>query len=96
MSRPATFDPISSRACGTGSHGAGLMMIGGYDSFGPGGWGNSPLAELLPVEMHVGDGQLNQPLRMVPTPAGLRHYILRLGGDRCATRRRGLAGPAAA
>lgn len=33
------------------SAGKGLMMIGGYYSFGPGGYQDSPLATVLPVEM---------------------------------------------
>ena len=31
--------------------GAGLMMIGGYHSFGPGGYRETPLADVLPVEI---------------------------------------------
>jgi hypothetical protein len=32
--------------------GAGLIMIGGHDSFADGGWDKSPLAEILPVQMN--------------------------------------------
>lgn len=32
--------------------GAGLLMIGGHDSFADGGWDRSPLAEVLPVQMN--------------------------------------------
>jgi uncharacterized membrane protein len=31
--------------------GAGLAMLGGFHSFGPGGFSDSPLADVLPVEM---------------------------------------------
>lgn len=31
--------------------GAGLLMIGGHDSFADGGWDKSPLAAILPVQM---------------------------------------------
>jgi len=31
--------------------GKGLMMLGGYHSFGPGGYGNTPLADPLPIAM---------------------------------------------
>src|SRR5262249_10390226 len=31
-------------------HGMGLMMTGGYHSFGPGGYRGSPLADVLPLE----------------------------------------------
>ncbi|MFO0814813.1 MAG: glutamine amidotransferase [Gemmatales bacterium] len=37
--------------------GAGLVMIGGHDSFADGGWDKSPLAEVLPVQMNQ-KGQL--------------------------------------
>lgn len=61
--------------------GAGLVMIGGYESFGPGGWGRTPLAEVLPITMREADGQRKDPLKLTPTPAGLRHFILRLTGE---------------
>lgn len=32
--------------------GAGLVMIGGHDSFADGGWDRTPLAEVLPVQMN--------------------------------------------
>jgi uncharacterized membrane protein len=58
--------------------GTGFMMMGGYDSFGPGGWGTSPLAGVLPVDVQPGDGQLQGQLPMIPTDIGLRHFIMRL------------------
>jgi uncharacterized membrane protein len=61
--------------------GTGLIMIGGYESFGPGGWGQSPLAKYLPVEMNLGDPQFKKEFRMVPSAAGLRHFVLRLAPD---------------
>jgi uncharacterized membrane protein len=58
--------------------GAGLLMIGGYESFGPGDWRRSPIADFLPVQMKEEDGQTEAELTFKPTAAGLRHYILRL------------------
>ena len=58
--------------------GAGLLMMGGYDSFGPGGWGETPLAGVLPVDVRAGDGQLQGQVPMIPTELGLRHFIMRL------------------
>ncbi|MGE5195326.1 MAG: glutamine amidotransferase, partial [Deltaproteobacteria bacterium] len=71
------------------NRGAGLLMIGGTHSFGPGGYASSPLAELLPVvtlrtevlpsndepdpSMHY-----DQPLAMLPTSQGLSHFVMRL------------------
>lgn len=46
--------------------GAGLLMIGGWESFqgSGGGWADAPLAEALPVTMLAGDDRVNcdQPL----------------------------------
>jgi len=33
------------------SHGKGLLLLGGYHSFGPGGYANTPLARVLPVTL---------------------------------------------
>lgn len=60
-------------------NGTGLMMIGGYDSFGAGGWGDSVLADLLPVQMRRADGQNQDPVQFVPKDK--RHFILRLDSD---------------
>ena len=35
--------------------GVGLLMVGGPDSFGPGGWNGSPVAEVLPVHLDLPD-----------------------------------------
>lgn len=61
--------------------GVGLAMIGGYEAFGPGGWDNSPLAAILPVTTRRADPQRTEPVTMVPTEAGLRHFILRLAAE---------------
>ncbi|KAJ3058103.1 hypothetical protein HK102_010691, partial [Quaeritorhiza haematococci] len=37
---------------------AGLMMLGGRASFGPGGWGQTEVADGLPGEAHPGDGDI--------------------------------------
>jgi uncharacterized membrane protein len=68
-------------------HGAGLIMLGGQQSFGPGGYGKTPLAELLPVGMDPlerqqrddpmrSDVQWPGPLKMRPTALGLKHFAL--------------------
>ena len=66
--------------------GRGLMMLGGYHSFGPGGYGSTPLADVLPVAMGRLERQnFGEPLRtdlhypgpltMVPSR---EHSIMRL------------------
>lgn len=71
------------------SAGAGLAMLGGFQSFGPGGYSETPLAKVLPVIMDRFERQkLDEPirsqlhwpgpLRMRPTPIGLSHFALTL------------------
>lgn len=72
--------------------GTGLMMIGGYESFTSSRpanappndtttWKETPLAGALPVELDE-DGQIEQPVAMLPTTEGLNHKFMRLAdGD---------------
>jgi uncharacterized membrane protein len=68
--------------------GTGIMVLGGYHSFGNSDWQDvqwrddrtgkeQKFAELFPVELNV-QGQDESQIQMVPTPAGLAHYLLRL------------------
>ena len=42
----------------------GLIMLGGYHSFGPGGFRDSPLADVLPVNIGPAQRQgFGEPLR---------------------------------
>ena len=71
--------------------GTGLMMGGGYHSFGPGGFVTTPLTRVLPVEIGPAERQnfretLRQdvhvpgPIKMEPTsPVGASHPIMQLG-----------------
>ena len=74
------------------SRGAGLIMLGGFHSFGPGGYGETPLAPVLPVVMDRLERQdfggpirtdlhLPGPVKMMPTAIGLRHFALMLGPE---------------
>jgi len=73
----------------------GLIMLGGYHSFGPGGFRDTPVGELLPIDIGPAQRQmfgepirkdvhLQGPVRMRPAPPlGPRHPIMQLvGGDR--------------
>jgi hypothetical protein len=75
----------------TVSKGAGLIMLGGFHSFGAGRYSETPLADVLPVMMDRLDRQnfgeeirpdlhWPGPLQMRPTPLGLRHFALMLAG----------------
>jgi uncharacterized membrane protein len=70
--------------------GAGLIMLGGLHSFGPGGYAETPLANVLPVRMEPVERQpldgrggedlhVSESLRMRPTELGLRHFAMMLG-----------------
>ncbi len=68
--------------------GSGLIMLGGYHTFGAGGYATTPLADLLPVRMlrtEVRTGnevdltqQYDQPLQMLPHSQGMQHFVMRL------------------
>jgi uncharacterized membrane protein len=56
--------------------GAGLVMLGGYNTLGPGGYGSTPLGEATPVELGSEDqGQVTEPFLPQLTPEGAHHSI---------------------
>ncbi|MHB1556808.1 MAG: glutamine amidotransferase [Isosphaeraceae bacterium] len=69
--------------------GAGLMMLGGHSSFGDGGWGETPLADILPVQVHLGDGQYEPEggVKFVPNTMGLDNFLLQVGSNRTDNQR---------
>lgn len=72
------------------NEGAGLIMLGGFHSFGPGGYRNTALVDVLPIEMGTKERQnfgepvssdlhYKGPLKMIPTqPVGARHPVMAL------------------
>ncbi len=62
--------------------GGAFLMIGGDSSFGSGGYGDSPVEHILPVEMRLrGEIYVNGPVRAALTDAGKTHPITRLSAD---------------
>jgi uncharacterized membrane protein len=58
--------------------GAGLLMIGGQNSFAPGGWDKTTLSPLLPVSLEkVTPAQINTPFVPELTAIGAAHPIFR-------------------
>jgi uncharacterized membrane protein len=56
--------------------GAGLVMLGGYHSLGPGGYDGTPLGEILPVQLGGREvGQITEAFLPRLTPEGVRHPI---------------------
>lgn len=72
--RPDQLQQLA-RVC---SQGAGLMMIGGRRNFGEGGYGQSSLASLLPVELPSRNQHVDSALRMLPSRDGLSHYVMQI------------------
>ena len=66
--------------------GAGFMMLGGLNAFGPGNWARTPLRNVLPVELPRGGApdefdpreQIAGDVPMIPTRQGLQNYIMLL------------------
>lgn len=57
-------------------NGAGLVMLGGYHSLGPGGYAGTPIGDILPVAVGPREiGQINDPFVPRLTPEGARHPI---------------------
>lgn len=71
-------------------NGAGLLMIGGERNFGAGGYSQTAIANLIPVQMAAGDilrpgasapdRHLPPPVKMQPTREGLQHFVMQLAG----------------
>ncbi|MGD9128370.1 MAG: glutamine amidotransferase, partial [Planctomycetia bacterium] len=56
--------------------GAGLIMLGGYHSLGPGGYEKTTLGQILPVQLGPRDiGQITESFLPELTPEGVRHPI---------------------
>jgi uncharacterized membrane protein len=56
--------------------GAGLIMLGGYHSLGPGGYSGTPLGNVLPMQLGSREiGQATDPFLPTLTPDGVRHPI---------------------
>jgi len=63
--------------------GGGLILTGGYHSFGPGGFGGTVLRDVLPVEFSAAaNPQIERSLSLRLTDAGRAHPIFHLSGDR--------------
>ncbi len=60
------------------ARGSGLMMTGGHQNFGQGGYAQSALASLFPIELPPENQQLTDPQKMLPSRDGLSHYVLQI------------------
>ena len=67
-------------------HGGGFAMVGGWTAFGPGGYDESVIDKLLPVDMRGRDDGFRRydrssPVKWKISEDGLRHPIMRLVPD---------------
>ncbi len=63
--------------------GGGLLLTGGYHSFGPAGIGRTDLRQILPVEFSAMENpQADQPFSLRLTEIGLEHPIFSFSSDR--------------
>lgn len=66
-----------------GRHGGGFVMIGGWTAFGPGGYDESVVDKMIPVDM-LGRNEWyveNEEFRIDVTDEGLRHPIMQIDRD---------------
>jgi len=64
-----------------GDYGKGFCMIGGQRSFADGGWGQTPIADILPVDAARSTGQIDRPLRVVPTDEGESAELMQIADE---------------
>jgi uncharacterized membrane protein len=60
-------------------YGKGFCMIGGSKSFGRGGWGSTPIADVLPVDVAGSNLQIDAPVKIVPTREGRDSDVMHIG-----------------
>lgn len=71
------------------NEGAGLLLLGGENSFNAGGYAGTKIGELFPTKLAASanpgrpdPGQvIRQPMQMLPTPDGDSHYLMQLGSS---------------
>jgi len=61
------------------ANGGALLMLGGFNTLGPGGYGGTPVGQVLPVDVKADNAQTLDAVRVVPTEDGLEHNILAFG-----------------
>jgi uncharacterized membrane protein len=64
------------------NRGGGFMMLGGRNSYSAGHYENSPIADILPVQLAAGDRTpVIGPVKMVVTDYGRTHPLMKLAPD---------------
>jgi uncharacterized membrane protein len=94
-----TFDQLRLISDFVSQRGGGFLMLGGKNSFGQGGYINTPLEDVLPVILRFGSGAAGVPafrdLEFKPrlTAYGLEHPVTRMSATENDNRKRWEAAP---
>ncbi len=62
-----------------GKYGKGFCMLGGSRSFGRGGWADTPIADVLPIDLGASILQIDSEIHVVPTRDGQESDVMRVG-----------------
>ncbi len=83
----ASFSPDQLRMIAdfVNKRGGTLMMLGGRRSFAEGGWGGTPVGEVLPVTLETANPKYLSELSVRPTRAGATFPVTQIGGDEKAS-----------
>lgn len=81
-----TVDQLRMLSDFVSERGGGLLLLGGRQAFGEGGYLGTPLADAFPVELGVGTPDTSATeLHARPTPLGTLHPALQIAGNDSAT-----------
>src|SRR3954464_8352289 len=84
----ASFSPEQLRMIAdfVNKRGGGLLMLGGRRSFAEGGWGGTPVGDVLPVVIEAANAKyFSEPFQARPTRAGSTFPVLQVGEDEKAS-----------
>jgi uncharacterized membrane protein len=83
----ASFTPEQLRMIAdfVNTRGGGLLMLGGRRSFAEGGWGGTPVGDVLPVVIENTNAKFFSELQARPTRAGTTFPVTQIAGDEKAS-----------
>jgi len=83
----ASFSPEQLRMIAdfVNKRGGGLLMLGGRRSFAEGGWGGTPVGDVLPVVLEHTNAKYFSELQAKPTRAGATFPVTQIAGDEKAS-----------
>ncbi len=94
-----TFDQLRMISDFVSQRGGGFLMLGGKNSFGQGGYINTPIEDMLPLNLRLGQGAAGAQevqdieFRMRLTSYGAEHPVTRVSASEAENRKRWEAAP---